>query len=138
MEYMLTFHILNVYVDKTQPHQFKFTFKTQQLSWVVSFARGHHQLRSDTSPSEQSWIRNKTPAPPHSLTFYVCWNNAAKSKNNGAPQKKIVSEMKKKYNPPVDHQVSRPANVSLTGDFPIVQAGDPSWSAGHLRCLQYI
>ena len=27
MEYMLTFHILNVYVDKTQPHQFKFTFK---------------------------------------------------------------------------------------------------------------
>ena len=24
---MLTFHILNVYVDKTQPHQFKFTFK---------------------------------------------------------------------------------------------------------------
>ena len=28
MEYMLTFHILNMYVDKTQPHQFKFTFKT--------------------------------------------------------------------------------------------------------------
>ena len=27
MEYMLTFHILNVYVDKTQPHQFKYTFK---------------------------------------------------------------------------------------------------------------
>ena len=27
MEYMLTFHILNVYVDKTQPRQFKFTFK---------------------------------------------------------------------------------------------------------------
>ena len=27
MEYVLTFHILNVYVDKTQPHQFKFTFK---------------------------------------------------------------------------------------------------------------
>ena len=27
MEYILTFHILNVYVDKTQPHQFKFTFK---------------------------------------------------------------------------------------------------------------
>ena len=27
MEYMLTFHILNVYIDKTQPHQFKFTFK---------------------------------------------------------------------------------------------------------------
>ena len=26
MEYMLTFHILNVYVVKTQPHQFKFTF----------------------------------------------------------------------------------------------------------------
>ena len=25
---MLTFHILNVYVDKTQPRQFKFTFKT--------------------------------------------------------------------------------------------------------------
>ena len=25
---MLTFHILNVYVDKTQPHQFKFTFKS--------------------------------------------------------------------------------------------------------------
>ena len=28
MEYMLTFHIFNVYVDKTQPHQFKFTFKS--------------------------------------------------------------------------------------------------------------
>ena len=27
MEYMLTFHILNLYVDKTQPRQFKFTFK---------------------------------------------------------------------------------------------------------------
>ena len=27
MEYMLTFHILNVYVDKTQPRQFKLTFK---------------------------------------------------------------------------------------------------------------
>ena len=27
MEYMLTFHILNVYADKTQPRQFKFTFK---------------------------------------------------------------------------------------------------------------
>ena len=27
MEYMLTFHILNVYVDMTQPRQFKFTFK---------------------------------------------------------------------------------------------------------------
>ena len=26
MEYMLTFHIVNVYVDKTQPRQFKFTF----------------------------------------------------------------------------------------------------------------
>ena len=26
MEYMLTFHILNVYVDKTQPRQFEFTF----------------------------------------------------------------------------------------------------------------
>ena len=25
---LLTFHILNVYVDKTQPRQFKFTFKT--------------------------------------------------------------------------------------------------------------
>ena len=28
MEYMLTFHILNVYVDQTQPRQFKFTFNT--------------------------------------------------------------------------------------------------------------
>ena len=27
MENMLTFHILNVYVDQTQPRQFKFTFK---------------------------------------------------------------------------------------------------------------
>ena len=27
---MLTFHILNVYVDKTQPHQFKYTFKCTQ------------------------------------------------------------------------------------------------------------
>ena len=26
MECMLTFHISNVYVDKTQPRQFKFTF----------------------------------------------------------------------------------------------------------------
>ena len=26
---MLTFHILNVYVDKTQPRQFKFTFNYQ-------------------------------------------------------------------------------------------------------------
>ena len=26
MEYMLTFHILHMYVDKTQPRQFKFTF----------------------------------------------------------------------------------------------------------------
>ena len=26
---MLTFHILNVYVDKTQPRQFKFTFNTE-------------------------------------------------------------------------------------------------------------
>ena len=29
MECMLTFHILNVYVDKTQPRQLKFTFKMQ-------------------------------------------------------------------------------------------------------------
>ena len=28
MEYMLTFHIFNVYVDKTQPRQFKFNIKT--------------------------------------------------------------------------------------------------------------
>ena len=28
MEYVLTFHILYVYVDKTQPRQFKFTFKS--------------------------------------------------------------------------------------------------------------
>ena len=34
MEYMLTFHILNVYVDNTQPHQFKFTFnKWFILKW---------------------------------------------------------------------------------------------------------
>ena len=26
MEYMLTFHTLKLFVDKTQPHQFKFTF----------------------------------------------------------------------------------------------------------------
>ena len=31
MEYVLTFHILNVYVHKTQPHQFKFTFKLRQF-----------------------------------------------------------------------------------------------------------
>ena len=31
MEYMLTFHILNVYVDNTQPHQFKFTFKQKKI-----------------------------------------------------------------------------------------------------------
>ena len=31
MEYVLTFHILNVYVDKTQPHQFKFTFNVRPL-----------------------------------------------------------------------------------------------------------
>ena len=29
MEYMLTFHIVNVYVDQTQPRQFKFTFKNK-------------------------------------------------------------------------------------------------------------
>ena len=29
----------------------------------------------------------------------------------GAPEKKIVNKMKKKYNMPVDHQVSRPAKV---------------------------
>ena len=45
MEYMLTFHILNVYVDKTQPRQFKFTFKTSGLHrrtncyiFVITFA----------------------------------------------------------------------------------------------------
>ena len=27
---MLTLHILNVYVDETQPRQFKFTFKTHR------------------------------------------------------------------------------------------------------------
>ena len=32
IEYMLTFHILNVYVDKTQPHQFTFTFKNWRTS----------------------------------------------------------------------------------------------------------
>ena len=36
MEYMLTFHILNVYVDKTQPCQFKFTFKERKIT------RGHN------------------------------------------------------------------------------------------------
>ena len=35
MEYMLTFHILNVYVDKTQPHQFKFTFKLM-TNWFLT------------------------------------------------------------------------------------------------------
>ena len=29
---MLTFHILNVYVDKNQPHQFKYTFKFSVLT----------------------------------------------------------------------------------------------------------
>ena len=33
MEYMLTFHTLNVYVDKTQPRQFKFTFKGDIHGW---------------------------------------------------------------------------------------------------------
>ena len=28
---MLTFHILNVYVDKTQPRQFKFTFNARSI-----------------------------------------------------------------------------------------------------------
>ena len=35
MEYMLTFHILNVYVDKTQPHQFKFTFKSVSGTTII-------------------------------------------------------------------------------------------------------
>ena len=35
MEYMLTFHILNMYVDKTQPHQFKFTFKGIQDGQII-------------------------------------------------------------------------------------------------------
>ena len=36
MEYMLTFHIVNVYVDKTQPRQFKFTFKDMLLNSHIS------------------------------------------------------------------------------------------------------
>ena len=40
MEYMLTFHILNVYVDKTQPHQLKYTFKVTTKSYeaISNFA----------------------------------------------------------------------------------------------------
>ena len=33
---MITFHIFNVYVDKTQPHQFMFTFKAR-LSTIYKF-----------------------------------------------------------------------------------------------------
>ena len=35
MEDMLTFHILNVYVDKTQPHQFKYTFNMKKKKGIV-------------------------------------------------------------------------------------------------------
>ena len=34
---MLTFHILNVYVDKTQPHKFKFTFKVSLQKGGIAF-----------------------------------------------------------------------------------------------------
>ena len=37
MEYMLTFHILNVYVDKTQPHQFKFTFNKTRITFHIIY-----------------------------------------------------------------------------------------------------
>ena len=41
---MLTFHILNVYVDKTQPRQFKFTFKTLSawVNYYYSILQTHH------------------------------------------------------------------------------------------------
>ena len=47
MEYMLTFHILNVYVDKTQPCQFKFTFKKylKNIPYVITtqlYLKGLH------------------------------------------------------------------------------------------------
>ena len=35
---MLTFHILNVYVDKTQPRQFKFTFNAF-LNLILCYSR---------------------------------------------------------------------------------------------------
>ena len=37
MEYMLTFHILNVYVDKNQPRQFKFTFNINIYNYVTHY-----------------------------------------------------------------------------------------------------
>ena len=37
---------------------------------------------TSTSQTEQSWILNNPSAPPHSWTFHVRRNNAAKSKNN--------------------------------------------------------
>ena len=59
MEYMLTFHILNVYVDKTRPRQFKFTFNTlYSVSWrnrIVLFpcCRNHNEdMFPNLSPIE--------------------------------------------------------------------------------------
>ena len=45
MEYMVTFHILNVYFDKTQPHQLKYTFNVftpqiKSLKYIVYVLKG--------------------------------------------------------------------------------------------------
>ena len=48
MEYMLTFHILNVYVDRTQPHKFKFTFK------VLLFQTG--EVESCIDDEDDRWV----------------------------------------------------------------------------------
>ena len=44
MEYMLTFHILNVYFDETQPHQFKYWEYT--FRWEMTFILTQEEILS--------------------------------------------------------------------------------------------
>ena len=41
---MLTFHILNMYVDKTQPRQFKFTFNDYPSYRIITFIEPYHWM----------------------------------------------------------------------------------------------
>ena len=48
---MLTFHILNVYVDKTQPRQFKFTFNISFSQAIAQFRKCSTIIVSDVKES---------------------------------------------------------------------------------------
>ena len=49
--------------------------------------------------------------PAGGMALWGLWVLEAPSGVGAEPlRKKMVNKMKKKYNPPVDHQVSRPAN----------------------------